>query len=177
MSVKKEMRRVARFVHRVVMDGKSEGSRANLAEACAEVLDFLKDELLRKRISLHQEVPSGVTIPLTHDEAKHVLLNLLTNSIEALAGRDDAKVHIKWIDEPGETDRLQIADNGPGLPERLLSSGANGSRGTDNQHPLHGIGLALTRSLVESAGGELRVQNSPGGGACIDVVFPEQPPE
>ncbi|MGI9336863.1 MAG: ATP-binding protein [Gammaproteobacteria bacterium] len=72
--------------------------------------------------------------------------------------------------------RLRVEDDGPGIApdqaERLLERGARADAAT----PGHGIGLAVVREIVcELYSGDLRIERSPLGGACIDVSLSIDP--
>ncbi|MFZ0305950.1 MAG: ATP-binding protein [Terracidiphilus sp.] len=75
---------------------------------------------------------------------------------------------------------LAFEDNGTGIPSEII--GKVFDRGFTTQAPVHpgenwstfhrGLGLAITRSIIESIGGRIEVSNRPGGGACFQIELP-----
>ena len=107
-----------------------------------------------------------------HQRFKQVLLNLLSNAIKYNRQGGDVAVATERVN--GHV-RVEVADTGPGVPpdrlERLfepfdrLGAEHKGIEGT-------GLGLALSRSLVEVMGGTLTVANRPVEGAAFLVALP-----
>ena len=68
--------------------------------------------------------------------------------------------------------RLLVEDDGPGIPfeerARVLDRGAR----LDERVSGQGIGLSVVRELVQLNGGTIRIDESPLGGACIEIRFP-----
>lgn len=106
------------------------------------------------------------------DRLRQCLLNLLSNAVKygPPGGHIDLGVE---LGEPGLT--LTVRDRGPGFsPDQLkhlfepfnrLGAERSATEGT-------GLGLLITRKLVESMGGELTVDNADGGGACMRLRLP-----
>jgi two-component system NtrC family sensor kinase len=71
--------------------------------------------------------------------------------------------------------RLSVSDTGPGIPHgaeaRIFEPGVRLSRET----PGSGIGLALTRAIVEAHGGTISVESPAGAGATFTIAVPELP--
>jgi two-component system sensor histidine kinase ChvG len=76
-----------------------------------------------------------------------------------------------------------VEDSGPGIPEDLLetifdSGYTTHAQGADQVQeggwPVthHGLGLSITRSLIEAAGGTIRAANRPEGGARLTIELP-----
>ncbi len=99
-----------------------------------------------------------------------IAVNLVTNGCDALAGRPDGRVEVALTVE-GDTLRMVVQDNGPGIPEEIRSklfepfvtTKAKGS----------GLGLAICRRLVEAMRGRIEVQKADDGGARFVVEIPE----
>ena len=113
-----------------------------------------------------------------NDEARHllvesakfsqILLNLGLNALEAV----DPGGRIWLLAENGADGgwRIAVCDDGPGVPEaekeRIFEPFYSGKGdGT-------GLGLLISRKIVESYGGSLRATDRPGGGACFDILLP-----
>jgi signal transduction histidine kinase len=106
---------------------------------------------------------------------RQVLLNLLSNAVKY--DRPGGTVTVR-IDDEGACWRIGVTDTGPGLDEhqraRLfvpferLDAGRGPVEGT-------GIGLALSRRLVELMGGRIGVDSTPGQGSCFWVDLPKAP--
>jgi len=104
-------------------------------------------------------------------QIQQVLINLITNSIEAIGiiKKQDAKIFISTICENDENCIIEVADNGTGFPPNILhsiescvSTKVNGM----------GIGLAICRNIVERHGGKLNLFNPPIGGAVVQFSLP-----
>jgi two-component system sensor histidine kinase KdpD len=71
---------------------------------------------------------------------------------------------------------LAVIDHGPGIPEqqraRLFRSFQRGREHSD-RHPGTGLGLAICRGIAEAHGGNIRVEDTPGGGATFVVTLPQ----
>ena len=99
---------------------------------------------------------------------EEVFVNLLVNAVEhsPMAGRIDVT-----IDREGDACRVAVIDHGPGVPpaeapglfERFQTGKAGGG---------HGIGLALSRIIARSHGGDVTHSPTPGGGATFTVRLP-----
>jgi signal transduction histidine kinase len=117
--------------------------------------------------------PAVGAVLLDGAHLERVLVNLLDNAIrhsegtpvEITATRDDAELII------------DVADHGPGLPpavaRRVLDRGSDDSA---LRPAASGLGLTITRGLVESMGGRISHLPTPGGGATFRLVFPYPPP-
>lgn len=130
------------------------------------------------------ELASGVPIEIQvddHDDRvraeriqiQQALLNLVRNAVEALAGRTDPRVRVIGRPVSGDRFELRVEDNGPGIaPDsmdmifRPLNTTKAGGMG---------LGLSVTRSIVESHGGVLRVETSPMGGAAFSFFLIREP--
>lgn len=103
-------------------------------------------------------VCGGVGATLAHGHVlavQQVIVNLGVNAIDALAGRPDATLTIDVLAEPV---RVRVTDNGPGLDPRIRDRLFEPFRTTKPAGT--GLGLTLSRDLVRSFGGELRLLES-----------------
>lgn len=149
-------------------------AQVDLKAALDGILGFVMPEIRRHGIALSVDLPPDLP-PLWIDAVQldQVLLNLLRNSIDALANRErkDGAERIA-IAATGRERMVEVsvADTGPGVPE-------------DKVGPLFdlffttkpsgmGLGLPICRSIVESHGGRLWLASNGPGGACFSFTLP-----
>jgi signal transduction histidine kinase len=104
------------------------------------------------------------------DRAKlrQVLLNLLTNARDAMSSPGGVRVRLRA--EGQNHACIQIEDTGCGIPQEGLAEiflPFNSCSGSGA-----GLGLAIAKRIVDTAGGTIRVRSQVGKGSCFDVVLP-----
>ncbi|WCM27149.1 PAS domain S-box protein [Sphingomonas sp. QA11] len=116
--------------------------------------------------------PAADTIFADRIQIQQVLVNLLRNAVDALRGQVDGAREIiigsRMMEDMVE---ISVCDSGPGLPkemaDRLYSRFATTKGG-----PSMGIGLSISRRIVEAHGGTLVATNRPEGGAVFSFTVP-----
>ena len=100
------------------------------------------------------------------------VLNVVTNALDAVEGRDDAAIEIRvTADLRGRKTRITVTDNGEGMsPETLagifnLFVSTKGSRGT-------GLGLTVSRKILKEHHGDIRAESQLGAGSIFTLEFP-----
>jgi signal transduction histidine kinase len=168
-------------------------SRWDLAEA--EHIKNLAAELLANRNLLAalagpsvavtiDAVGGAQPINLTGEDLTRILVNLVKNSAEAMpkGGRIQIAVREEVVDQTASV-LLTIEDNGPGIPaavqERIFESGytSHTSNATSQSWPSshRGLGLSITRSILEAAGGSIQAVGNAHKGACFEIHLPVRP--
>ena len=161
---------------------KIEAGKAELMEAEVDVGDVVRSavRLVRERaeaaqVALATALPPALPPIWAERRAlMQVLLNLLSNAIKFTPGGGSVTVGARL-----ELDRafvIWVADTGIGISatdiERaLMPFGQVGNPLTRDQQGT-GLGLPLSRALVELHGGELRLESQPGAGTTVSVVLP-----
>lgn len=115
-------------------------------------------------------------VPLEPDSIYDVLLNLVTNALDAMPGGRRGRIVIRTERLTGQSNcRIEVIDNGAGIPEQNrdkvfnLFFSTKGHRGT-------GIGLAATRKVIEDHGGTIAFESTPGEGTRFTVHLPTARP-
>jgi two-component system NtrC family sensor kinase len=134
--------------------------------------------LSRTRISIERELRASRPAGINRQELQQVLVNLLVNAIHAMpdGGRLTLRTH-DWADDQGRPGVcIEVADTGPGLPDELIHALFQPfvTRKKDGT----GLGLWISRSLVERYGGDIRAGNRPAGdgpGAVMRVLLLTEP--
>ncbi|HPA40252.1 MAG TPA: ATP-binding protein, partial [Phenylobacterium sp.] len=108
---------------------------------------------------------------------KQVLLNLLSNAIKFTPRGGRVTVRAEGRHDPlGERLRISVQDTGIGIAQDDLARLAQPFEQVENQHSKTtqgtGLGLALTKSLVEMHGGSLDMQSAPGEGTMVSFSIP-----
>jgi PAS domain S-box-containing protein len=135
-----------------------------------ESADIVRPLAAERGIRMRVEDANGLHVLADRQRLKQVLLNLLTNAIKYnLAGGD---VAVSWEKGDEGTLRVHVADTGPGIPDDridrvFLPFDRLGAEGSDV--PGAGLGLSLSKSLVEAMGGELTVRSEPDVGTTFTV--------
>jgi nitrogen fixation/metabolism regulation signal transduction histidine kinase len=113
--------------------------------------------------------PRATTLEADPGRIRQLLNNLLTNSVEALDGRENPVIMIE-TKRAGEQIVLIVIDNGAGFQGDLITQAfdpyvTSKPKGT-------GLGLAIVRRIVEEHGGQVELDNAPQGGARICITLP-----
>ena len=119
------------------------------------------DSAIEFRSSIEAGVPF---VRARAGELKEVILNLLENSRDALEGHGSVEVRLY---EAGDRIALDIVDDGPGIPESLQERIFDPHFSTRSSGT--GLGLAIVRRIVESWGGTITVDSTPGAGTTMRV--------
>jgi two-component system sensor kinase FixL len=105
-------------------------------------------------------------------QIQQVLLNLMRNAVEAMAGSARRELSITTV-RAGDMVAISVADTGPGLPESVRARLFQPFVTTKSSGM--GVGLSVCRTIVEAHGGELRVEDGAGGGTVFLFTVPHYP--
>ncbi len=142
----------------------------DVAGVAREVLTLYRAPDRSVRYLLKVESPDTVAAARS-SELREVIVNLLENSRAAVGAEGVVEV---CVDAPGDMVRLEVRDDGEGIPPELLPHIFDPHFSTRSSGT--GLGLAIVRRLVESWGGELGAESEPGRGTTVWVAIPRATP-
>jgi signal transduction histidine kinase len=144
--------------------------RVDLVDVVKEVLARLRDEAARQNVPLRLEAPQSVLGEWDRSRLDQILTNLVTNAIKYGQGKP-VDVTIQSV---GRQADVSVRDHGIGVPEEQQERIFGKFERAASQRNYGGLGLGLwiTRELVELMHGSVRVQSTPGQGATFVVSLP-----
>ena len=176
-----ETERLSRLVNQVLDMAKIESGHAEWHNSDLDLVALVRQsvqttsELLREKgCQLRLEVPlEPVTVRADADRLTQVMLNLISNAAKFVpVGAGTIRVSVT-SGADGAT--VEVSDNGPGVPPdqqqlvfekfRQGGDGLNRPQGT-------GLGLPISRQIIEHFGGRMWLQSTPGQGACFGFFLP-----
>jgi len=140
----------------------------HLSRLIEDVVHMMETETGNRGCSLESTLADDLPAVLADAlQVQLVLVNLLQNAVQSVRSGDHGDTRISIDARPGEEGEVQIGviDRGPGVPaDRVadifepLYSGTSGGMG---------MGLAVSRAIVEAHGGRIWYEPNPGGGAIF----------
>jgi PAS domain S-box-containing protein len=144
----------------------------NVSEVIQEMVVLLRSEASRYSVSILTEL--SVDLPQVmadRVQLQQVLMNLMLNGIEAMQGtQSESQLTIRSLMTEGGQLLISVSDTGVGLPREHADQIFNAFFSTKVQGT--GMGLSISRSIVESHGGRLWATSNSGGGATFNFTLP-----
>jgi signal transduction histidine kinase len=163
---------VVRRLRGLIQLGRSEIAPVALGHIVQESLDLLRPEIQRYNITVREQLARDLPLVMADVlQVEQVLINLIRNSIEALSSAEMQRGDLAIEAAPGQSGFVEIAvhDNGPGFAKEQLDTPLQ-AFATTKADGL-GIGLSLSRSIIEAHGGRLWV-GKPSEGAAVHFTLP-----
>ena len=150
------------------------------AQALEDCLVLTAHLLARTRIVVERDFSSQRAVHINRHELQQVLVNLLVNAIQTMPDGGRLSLRCRDWQAPATTETpagapgvcIEVADTGPGLHDELL--GALFQPFVTRKKDGTGLGLWISRGIVERYGGDLRAGNRPsqeGSGALMSVLL------
>jgi len=147
----------------------------NVATVVRELRDQMRPQAASKRIRVDTEVDAQLTeIRVDASKLKQVLYNYLSNALKYTA--EEGRVTVRVRAENDHEFCLEVEDTGVGIRQddlsRLFVEFQQLDTGSAKAYQGTGLGLALTRRLVEAQGGRVGVRSTPGVGSVFSATLP-----
>ncbi len=159
-SITQEMRRFARRGHRDL-------APVRLDELIEGTLLLMGDRFRNAGVTLEMPNGSNFWVLANRVRLEQVLVNLLQNALDAVAGQSERRVAL-FISEEDQLVSLVVADNGPGI-DPALGDEVFSPFVTGKPDGL-GLGLGIARDIMTELEGTLRIVSSPLGGAAFSAT-------
>jgi signal transduction histidine kinase len=145
-----------------------------LGDLAAEVIELTSKTAYHHGVSVAVISESGAATNLSTDpfQLRQVLLNLVTNAIQAAPEGGEVSLRLSGDDQEVSA---AVEDNGPGIPEENIERVFEPFFTTKPEGQGTGLGLAVSRGIVERLGGRIEIDNRPGEGCTFRVVVPRSP--
>ena len=148
-----------------------ESSALNLDELLQETLALARPDASLKQVRLTLDLPQH--LPQIKGDRIHlqqVLLNLLLNGMDAMNGSEDRCLAVRVAQTSDGMIEVAVTDNGSGIPPEKVSRIFEPFF-TTKAHGL-GMGLAISRTIIEAHGGKIRAENNSTKGATFRFTLP-----
>ena len=144
-------------------------------KAIEEVTAVVKGIAQKKHIVVGVEVAAGLgMVTLDQHKFKQVLYNLLSNAVKFTDDGGKVSIEARCLD--AQHLEVRVCDNGIGIKAedlpRLFRDFEQLDAGTARRFEGTGLGLALTRKIIEFQGGRIDVESTPGHGSVFTVLLP-----
>lgn len=120
-------------------------------------------------LTIPQDAPQ-ITVMGGHIRLQQVIVNLLSNAIDAMKGQENAVIEV-FLEDFSETCRLRIRDHGPGISEDLFEEVFDPFFSTKEPGEGMGLGLSISYNIIKDFDGNLDVSNCPDGGAVFELTL------
>ena len=149
--------------------------KADINQICAGVVEAMDASGRDSSVAVRYEpCPEGAEAEVDRAGIRRVVLNLVTNAIDACAESESGIVLVHTEHSDGETICIRVADNGCGVAAENMPKlfreffTTKGLRGT-------GLGLPVSHKIVSQHGGRIAVRSGEGEGAVFSVYLPVSP--
>jgi signal transduction histidine kinase len=173
-----ELARVERSISHLLRFAREEEMRVaelRMVEVVESALALCQDRIARAGVEVRREIDAEGVLRGDAEQLRRALANLLGNALDALEG---ARTPAPRIDVAlgenlaGTEVWVRIRDNGPGLDSDALAKLFRPFHTTKAEGT--GLGLAVTRKLVEAHGGSIEAHSEPGAGAEFLITLPKE---
>jgi len=176
--IESQAKRAAEILARVREVTRTDSAEQHAIDLCrtlADTVALIHPLAINKQIAIQLDLPvQPIRVMAVRAQVAQVVLNLLFNSIEAIDQADSPQrqVRVSLVTEPMGV-RVTVHDSGPGISpadaERIFDSFAS------NKADGCGLGLTISRSLIEGQGGKLWVDAQVSDGAALHFWLPGCP--
>lgn len=154
----------------------SAGDRAgteptNLSTVVDSALNIIRFRW-EKKIQMVKDYADIPEVDCNASQIGQVVMNLVTNAIDAVAAKGDQGVVRVGIRAQGESAVLEVSDNGAGITSDVMARLFEPFFTTKEVGAGMGLGLAVTHSIVARHGGRIDVKSEPGSGTTFRVYLP-----
>ena len=166
-----EVKRSSKTIHDLLELARNRApsrERSDVAELVATAIELTA---VPATVTITCSIPPGTALHVDSDQFRQVLVNLITNSVQAMSAGGHLWIEARRQEADGDgagSTTLRVRDDGPGVPvevrsrvfEALFTTKAKGS----------GLGLALCRRIVEAHGGSIVVEPTSEGASFLITV-------
>jgi signal transduction histidine kinase len=175
--IDREIERISAITHQMYQLYRRTPQRASefsLSKIVGEVIYLLEGAASKREVKLQCELGrEPIDVNLSEGEVKQVLYNLLRNAIQASPAGESVDLH---LDQYENEVIVNVADRGAGISDdvapRIFDPFFTTKYGESESGM--GLGLSVSRSLIEAMGGRIDVSKRPGGGTVFSAVFPRR---
>ena len=147
----------------------------SINEVVGEMAGMLRSEATRHGVSIYTDIKDDLPMTVADRvQLQQVLMNLMLNGIEAIQDTGGAVTVKSQLGEDGQI-KISVNDTGPGLPLGKADQIFDAFFTTKPQGS--GMGLAISKSIVESHSGQIWVDGDGGRGATFHFTLPAAPAE
>ena len=183
--ITRETERLTRLINQVLDLSKIESGRAEwqvarveMREAVAAALAGMSQVFKEKKVQVETRLAEKVPPVNTDiDRLTQVLLNLLSNALK-FSPEGKGRVEVALY-EAGGLVRVDVRDNGPGIDPNdqalIFDKFRQAGDPLTAKPPGTGLGLHISRQIIEHFGGRMWVESHPGEGACFSFTLPVAP--
>jgi len=144
----------------------------------SEVMRMVHERARSRDIELTAELPDeDVEIWADERSMKQIFLNLLSNAIKF--SNEGGRIYVRIVADRSDVAVLEIEDHGIGMSpedqERALQPFGQATPATTRNYGGTGLGLPITKGLVEAHGGTLTIDSRAGCGTLVRIVLPREP--
>lgn len=165
------IRRLRSFTMRGDVDMRVTPLGPTIRDAADLVLIGTSQFNIRLTYDLDPEIPC---VFADRVQVQQVVVNLLRNSIDVLRqqGGSDRRITVSSRKSSDDMVAIEIADSGPGIPAAMLDQLFSRFTTTKSKGGGMGIGLSISKRIIEAHGGTLSAENRPEGGAVFRFTLP-----
>lgn len=173
--IDREIERISSIVHQMYQLYRRDPqmpSEFDIERVITEVVCLLNGVARKQQVTLDAGLPGGSTdVLLPEGEVKQILYNLIHNAIHASPPGETVTIRVQRC---GDDVQVMVADRGEGIADNVLPQIFDPFFSTKGGDPRTGMGLGLpvSRSLIEAMGGGIDVEGGPGSGCRFIATFP-----
>jgi two-component system, NtrC family, sensor kinase len=136
---------------------------------------LVQHQLTLKNIELHLDLDKALPpVRCDHGQIEQVLLALVMNAIDALPNGENLSLLSRTSPE-NESVQQEVRDDGVGMPKEVIAKMFEPFFTTKEHGRGLGLGLAISRNIVDRHGGKIDVASEPGHGTTFTIRLPLQP--
>jgi signal transduction histidine kinase len=172
-----ELERVERSISHLLRFAREEEMRTDhivMAEVLESALETFRDRAAREGVEIVQQFDCQGRMPGDAEKLRRVAINLIGNALDSIidAGVDKPRIEVSMGENlAGNEVWVRIVDNGVGIEQETIEKIFNPFY-TSKEHGT-GLGLPITKKLVEAHGGAIEVSSRRGRGAEFLLTFPK----
>jgi signal transduction histidine kinase/FixJ family two-component response regulator len=174
-----EAQRAGAIVRNLLLFAREEAPQrqpVELNEIIERTFSLRQYELRLENIQVIRRLEAALPLVNADPQAlQQMVLNLLLNADQALAAQRPStagRIEIRTRSIPGPRVQMEISDDGPGIPPEILARVFDAFFTTKPAGEGTGLGLSIVNAIVQSHGGEVRVESEAGQGARFIVELP-----